>query len=89
MTAQEFEAIIQGSHGDPFSILGPHQTDDGWEVRAFLPQAMDAWVATGGLLHPMRKLHSDLDILRVETVARINGRQVQRSPGTRIEDRRH
>ena len=53
------EAIIYGSHGDPFSILGPHQTSDGWDVRAFLPQAMDAWVATGGLLHPMRKLHSD------------------------------
>src|SRR5580693_3659150 len=59
MTPLELEAIINGSHGDPFSILGPHQTDDGWEVRAFLPQAMDAWVATGGLLHPMRKLHSD------------------------------
>jgi 1,4-alpha-glucan branching enzyme len=59
MTPQELEAIIDGSHGDPFSVLGPHQEDDGWEVRAFLPQAMDAWVATGGLLHPMRKLHSD------------------------------
>src|ERR1017187_407988 len=59
MTPQELEAIIDGSHGDPFSVLGPHQEEDGWEVRAFLPQAMDAWVATGGLLHPMRKLHSD------------------------------
>src|SRR5580658_3912249 len=59
MTPEELEAIISGSHGDPFSVLGPHQEEDGWEIRAFLPQAMDAWVAAGGLLHPMRKLHSD------------------------------
>ena len=59
MTPEELEAIVNGTHGDPFSVLGPHQTEDVWEVRAFLPQAMDAWVATGGLLQPMRKLHSD------------------------------
>jgi 1,4-alpha-glucan branching enzyme len=59
MAPQELEAIINGAHGDPFSILGPHEIKNGWEVRVFLPQAMDAWVAIGGLLHPMRKLHAD------------------------------
>ena len=59
MAPAEFEAIVNGTHGDAFSVLGPHETEDGWEVRAFLPQAMDAWVAAGGLLHPMRKLDSD------------------------------
>jgi len=49
------EAIVTGSHGDPFSVLGPHQTNDGWEVRAFLPHAMDAAVLLDGVEHPMRK----------------------------------
>ena len=53
------EAIINGSHGDPFSVLGPHRTDDGWEVRAFLPQAMDAAVLVDGAEHPMRKVRAE------------------------------
>ena len=53
------EAIVSGSHGDPFSVLGPHETEDGWEVRAFLPQAMDAAVLLDGEEHPMRKARSE------------------------------
>jgi 1,4-alpha-glucan branching enzyme len=59
MTPQELEAILNGTHGDPFSVLGPHQVGDGWEVRAFLPQAMDAGVVVDGTLHPMRKIRSE------------------------------
>ena len=59
MTPQELEAILNGTHGDPFSVLGPHQVGDGWEVRAFLPQAMDAAVVVDGTLHPMRKSRSE------------------------------
>ncbi len=64
MTPQELEAILNGTHGDPFSVLGPHQTSsgqgrDGWEVRAFLPQAMDVAAIVGGVAYPMRKTHSD------------------------------
>jgi 1,4-alpha-glucan branching enzyme len=59
MTPQELEAILNGTHGDPFSVLGPHQTKDGWEVRAFLPQAMDAGVVVDGALQPMRKTRSE------------------------------
>src|ERR1700730_5416249 len=59
MTVQEMEAIVSGSHGDPFSGLGPHQTDDGWEVRTFLPQAMDAAVWLDGVEHPMRKVRTE------------------------------
>jgi 1,4-alpha-glucan branching enzyme len=65
MTPQEIEAILNGTHGDPFSVLGPHQTKgidsgaDGWEVRAFLPQAMDAAAIVGGVAHPMRKTQSE------------------------------
>ena len=53
------EAIVTGSHGDPFSVLGPHQTDDGWEVRAFLPHAMDAAVLLDGVEHPLRKVRTE------------------------------
>jgi 1,4-alpha-glucan branching enzyme len=59
MTAQDIEAIVNGSHGDAFGILGPHRTDAGWEVRAFLPQAMDAAILVDGAEHPMRKVRAE------------------------------
>ncbi|HET9148789.1 MAG TPA: 1,4-alpha-glucan branching protein GlgB [Acetobacteraceae bacterium] len=36
------EALIQGRHGDPFALLGPHPAGDGVIVRAFLPGASGA-----------------------------------------------
>jgi 1,4-alpha-glucan branching enzyme len=57
MTPQEVEAIAGGYHGDPFRILGPHREPDGWEVRAFLPHAAEAWVDVGGTLLKMEKIH--------------------------------
>ncbi len=59
MTSQDIDAILSGQHGDAFSVLGPHQTENGWEIRAFLPQAMDAEVILGGAPHPMRKLRAE------------------------------
>src|SRR5271154_1595108 len=59
MTPQELEAILNGAHGDPFSVLGPHQIAEGWEVRAFLPQALEASAMVGGTAHPMRKTRSE------------------------------
>jgi len=59
MTSQDIDAILSGHHGDAFSVLGPHQTENGWEVRAFLPQAMDAEVILGDVPHPMRKLRAE------------------------------
>ncbi|HTW67158.1 MAG TPA: 1,4-alpha-glucan branching protein GlgB [Bryobacteraceae bacterium] len=59
MTPQELEEILHGTHGDPFSVLGPHQTHDGWEVRAFLPQAMDVSIRLGGSSHPMSKTNPE------------------------------
>jgi 1,4-alpha-glucan branching enzyme len=38
--SEAVEAILQARHGDPFSVLGPHQIQPGrWEVRAMLPDA--------------------------------------------------
>ncbi len=50
---------MTGGHEDPFSVLGPHEAGDGWEVRAFLPQAMDAAVVIAGVEHPMRKIRTE------------------------------
>src|SRR5579862_2718339 len=64
MSPQELEAIVNGTHGDPFAVLGPHKTSPdegghGWQVRAFLPQAMEAAVAANGELHTMRRGRSE------------------------------
>src|SRR5579871_837420 len=59
MLPEEIDALVGGYHGDPFRLLGPHRTADGWEVRAFLPQAQDAAVAVNGSVHRMRKERPD------------------------------
>ena len=33
------EAIVQARHGDPFAVLGPHDTAAGLAIRAFIPDA--------------------------------------------------
>ena len=59
MSPNEIEAIVQGKHGDPFRVLGPHQNGSQWEVRAFLPQAASAWVeAQHGEMLAMDKEHA-------------------------------
>ncbi|TGD45195.1 1,4-alpha-glucan branching protein GlgB [Pseudotabrizicola sediminis] len=40
-------AIVEGRHGDPFSVLGPHKRDGKWRVTAFVPGADQLWVLTG------------------------------------------
>lgn len=57
-------AIVYGYHGDPFSVLGPHPSENGFVIRAFLPQAAKATVildasAEGfsGEGFPMETLH--------------------------------
>ncbi len=59
MTSQDIDAILSGHHGDAFSVLGPHQAGNVWEVRAFLPQAMDADLVEGDTSHPMRKVRAE------------------------------
>ena len=40
----ETEALAHALHGDPFRVLGPHETPAGRVVRAFLPSAESAEV---------------------------------------------
>ncbi len=55
-----FEAIVEGSHADPFSVLGPHRrTEQHWEVCTFQPQASAVRVIdqAGTLLADMQRVH--------------------------------
>ena len=38
------EMLANGTLGDPFSVLGPHETAGGWIMRAFLPGASQVQV---------------------------------------------
>jgi len=52
---QELQKLAGGYHRDPFSILGPHGTEDGrWEVRAYLPQAASAELLIDNVSIPMQ-----------------------------------
>lgn len=33
------QSIFEGTHADPFSVLGMHETEKGIEIRALLPDA--------------------------------------------------
>ena len=63
MTAADIERLVNGRHGDAFSVLGPHLVralgdESRWEVRAFLPQAETAEVLLPGGAEPMRRKHA-------------------------------
>ena len=51
MSAAQTELIIQGRHRDPFSYLGPHKG----QIRAWLPQAINASVLVGDQVIPMKR----------------------------------
>ena len=54
------DAIVEGRHGDPFAVLGPHEVDGGIVVRAFVPGAdvVDAVARDGGLLAHLARRHA-------------------------------
>ncbi len=56
--------LIEGRHGNPFEVLGPHEVSDNGRrslaVRAFLPHSEQAWVVDGAhteTVRPMRRIH--------------------------------
>ena len=52
-------AIVSGTHADPFSVLGLHQTEDGWIVRAFVPYAekLSVFAQDGSALGALEKVN--------------------------------
>jgi 1,4-alpha-glucan branching enzyme len=55
------QALVEGRHGDPFSILGQHPTDRGSIVRVFMPGAASVEVVTRdtGEVTRLRLVHAD------------------------------
>jgi len=53
-------ALVEGRHGDPFAVLGIHEADDGFVVRALVPGAdtVDAVAPDGTLLAHLARCHS-------------------------------
>jgi len=43
---EDIDAIAAAREEDPFAILGPHLTPDGWVIRAFVPDAIGVRVLT-------------------------------------------
>lgn len=44
--AAEVAAILSGTHGNPFAMLGPHETAEGFITRAFVPGADEVFAET-------------------------------------------
>ena len=47
------EALVYSEHDDPHSWLGPHETEEGTLVNAFLPTARAVGVVVGKTEYPM------------------------------------
>ncbi|MBX9606602.1 MAG: 1,4-alpha-glucan branching protein GlgB [Gammaproteobacteria bacterium] len=51
------EALVTGSHGDPFALLGPHQdADGGWWILCWLPTARAVEVLGADGTRPLARL---------------------------------
>src|SRR5208283_1949478 len=57
----DVEAIHDARCGDPFAILGPHLTSDGWVIRVFAPDAKSvrALTRSGALLAELPRRKND------------------------------
>ncbi len=54
-------ALVNATHGDPFAVLGPHETDAGAIVRAFLPGALGVDVLARADRTPLGRLEAHDD----------------------------
>lgn len=59
LSVSEIESIVNGNHGDPFRVLGPHAVEGGVVIRAFMPQAAQVEVVVGDGRYPMARQHWD------------------------------
>ena len=68
VSPEELDLIVHANHWNPFGVLGPHEVTQGnakaQVIRAFLPEASEAWVVDlskgePGVKVPMEKIHPD------------------------------
>ncbi len=57
----DIEAILAARHGDPFAVLGLHETPAGFAIRAFVPGAFSLAALTpeGKLIAALERIHHD------------------------------
>ena len=56
------ELLMHARHGDPFAVLGPHETVGGWVIRAVLPEARGVQVldrTQQSVLGSLQRIHPD------------------------------
>ncbi|MCA1908700.1 MAG: 1,4-alpha-glucan branching protein GlgB [Magnetospirillum sp.] len=53
------QAVVGGTHGDPFAVLGPHHGSDGWHLRVFAPEASRVWAVGPAGEVELARLHDD------------------------------
>lgn len=79
-------AVTEARSHDPFAVLGQHRVDGGWEIRAFLPGARSAFVATGKTPAPMERVDDrGLFVRRAARAIRLPYRLIEESGGARRE----
>src|SRR5438067_2017723 len=82
---EDISLLVNANHWNPCSVLGLHEVDNGeqkaWVVRAFLPEAREAWVVDlsrgePGRRVPMERLHPDgfFDCVFTEPIKRFKYR---------------
>src|ERR1700761_8821271 len=59
---QDLDAIAAARHSDPFAVLGPHKTPDGWVIRVFAPDAISvrAVAPSGSLVAELPRRKNDV-----------------------------
>jgi 1,4-alpha-glucan branching enzyme len=55
----EIASLVDARHGDPFGLLGPHETKAGVVIRAFVPHAehLEVLSPDGAVLLPLERRH--------------------------------
>jgi|Deesub1362A_J573_1020465.scaffolds.fasta_scaffold00077_54 1,4-alpha-glucan branching enzyme len=56
---EHMNRILMARHHNPFEFLGLHKTEGGIVIRAFLPEAEEAWVIKGEKTIKMQKLKTE------------------------------
>jgi 1,4-alpha-glucan branching enzyme len=62
-SVEEIDLILRAEHSDPFHVLGAHPVavrgKPAVAIRAFLPNARQAWVVTGSAAAPLRRVQRE------------------------------
>ncbi len=55
----EADALVGGTHSNPFAVFGPHEVTDGYVIRAFLPQSWKVVVVGPAGEFELERIHPE------------------------------